>query len=191
MHAPDLESYLTAYREAKDPASRRFEAAWLMLHAPGMTPWVRWGLGRWARPTEREMFRDNGWPVEEKDQHSWFLGDEPPTGDPAEAWIHPAGWDSALARTIFTAAELGQAQHEHAALTKAGPGANFVCAQTLAWAKTHRDDPRLPEALHLCVQATRYGYTDDATTGWSRQAFKLLHQRFPNSSWAAKTKYWY
>jgi TolA-binding protein len=25
----------------------------------------------------------------------------------------------------------------------------------------------------------------------SEQAFRLLHQRYPNSEWAKKTKYWY
>jgi len=188
---PALAPYLNGYDAARDPAARRFEAAWLILHAPGMTPWVRWGVGRQEPPAERDIFRDNWWPVEHANQRAWFLGgDDVPAREP-DSWTDPPGLDARLAPALFSPSERAQAERERAAITAAGPGANFVCAQTLAWAKSHPNDPRLPEALHLCVQATRYGYTDDTTTPWSRQAFTLLHKRFPASEWAKKTKYWY
>ena len=190
-YSPSLAPYLKSCRAAPDPASRRFEATWLLLHAPGMTPWVRWGVGRSAPLTERELFRDNWWPVESKSQHAWFLGEEGPVQLEPDSWADPPGWDTKLAQRIFSAAERAQAERERAAITQAGPGANFLCQQTVAWAKSHPKDARLPEALHLCVQATRYGYADDATTGWSRQAFTLLHARYPDSPWAKRTKYWY
>jgi hypothetical protein len=119
------------------------------------------------------------------------LGEQDPTMNEPESWADPPGWDTKLAQTIFTAAERDQAERERALVTQAGPGANYLSQQTIAWAKSHPEDPRLPEALGLCVQATRYGYTDDVTTKWSRQAFNLLHSRYPDSPWARKTKYWY
>jgi hypothetical protein len=61
----------------------------------------------------------------------------------------------------------------------------------LEWAKQHRDDPRVPESLHLVVGATRYGSTDKQSGEFSKAAFELLHQRYPTSDWAKKTKYWY
>jgi hypothetical protein len=188
---PALGSFLQTFRAAPDAASRGFEAAWLMLHTPGLTPWVRWGAGRSALLTEREMFRDNWWPVESKDQHTWFMGGEESATTEPVSWTNPPGWDTRLAQTIFTAAERAQADRERALVTEAGPGANLLCQQTIAWSKSHPKDSRLPEALHLCVQATRYGYADDQTTRWSRQAFALLHSRFPGSSWSKLTKYWY
>jgi len=53
------------------------------------------------------------------------------------------------------------------------------------------DDQRLAEALHLVVRATRYGCSDDGTAQISKQAFDVLHARYPNSSWAKQTPYWY
>jgi len=188
---PALGSNLRAYSAASDGPSRRFEATWLMLHVPGMTPWVRWGVGRSAPVSEREVFRDNWWPVESKSQHPWFLGEEGPVMREPESWIDPSGWDIKLAQRILTAEERGRAERERAQITQAGPGANYLCQQTIAWAKSHPQDERLPEALHLCVQATRYGYTDDATTRWSRQAFSILHSRYGDTPWAKRTKYWY
>jgi hypothetical protein len=61
----------------------------------------------------------------------------------------------------------------------------------MAWAQRTSDDPRVPEALHLAVRATRFGCTDADTGTFSKAAFDLLHQRYPKSSWAQKTKYWY
>jgi hypothetical protein len=53
------------------------------------------------------------------------------------------------------------------------------------------DDPRAPEALHLAVRATRYGCKDEKTGSFSKQAYDALHKKYPKSTWAQKTKYWY
>jgi len=62
--------------------------------------------------------------------------------------------------------------------------------QTVAWARQHRDDPRVPEALHLAVRTSRYTNNAKATT-YPKQAFQLLHSWYPNSTWTAQTPYWY
>jgi len=55
--------------------------------------------------------------------------------------------------------------------------------QTLEWARRHPDDPRVPEALHRAVMATRYRGSDAEAGKYSQQAFALLHQRHPKSPW--------
>ena len=70
-------------------------------------------------------------------------------------------------------------------------GADWLASQTLAWAKAHPDDPRIPQALHLVVQATRRGFTTQESAAYSKQAFDLLHAKYPKSEWALKTKYWF
>jgi hypothetical protein len=62
--------------------------------------------------------------------------------------------------------------------------------RAVLWAKAHPDDSRVPEALHLAVRTTRY--TNGAhTTTFPKQAFVLLHTRYPKSPWTAATPYWY
>jgi hypothetical protein len=61
----------------------------------------------------------------------------------------------------------------------------------LAWAQRASNAPRVPEALHLVVRATRIGCTDADTGAFSKAAYDLLHQCYPKSPWAQKTKYWY
>lgn len=49
-----------------------------------------------------------------------------------------------------------------------------------------------PEALHRVVEATHYGPADGKKSKeYSKQAFDILHRRYPNSEWTKKTKYWY
>ena len=48
----------------------------------------------------------------------------------------------------------------------------------------------VPEALHLAVRTTRYTNGVHTTT-FPKQAFVLLHAKYPESSWAAATPYWY
>ena len=73
----------------------------------------------------------------------------------------------------------------------AGVAPDYLCAQTLTWARSHPNDARVPEALHLAVRATRYGQGDEHTSSYSRKAFQLLHSSYSRSEWAAKTKYWF
>ena len=51
---------------------------------------------------------------------------------------------------------------------------DFLCGETVAWARSHQEDPRVPQALHLAVRTTRYTNGPHATD-FPKQAFTLLH----------------
>ena len=78
-----------------------------------------------------------------------------------------------------------------AAVQALGSAPNYLCKVAIDWANANPNDPRSPEALHLAVRSTRYGCTDKETGKWSKAAFDLLHQRYPNTKWANATKYWF
>jgi len=69
--------------------------------------------------------------------------------------------------------------------------ATHLARQTVEWARKYPDDPRVPEALHRAVIATRFRCTDADTGKYSQQAFAILHRRYPKSRWTAETPYWY
>jgi hypothetical protein len=71
------------------------------------------------------------------------------------------------------------------------PGPDYLAAQTVMWVNRAPNDPRAPEALHLAVNTTRYGCTGSQTGKFSKQAFDLLHRRYPASPWAAQTRFWF
>ncbi|HNS33086.1 MAG TPA: hypothetical protein PKN36_08965 [bacterium] len=69
---------------------------------------------------------------------------------------------------------------------------NYLAQAVIKYADANLKDTRVPEALHLAVQATRYaGFKDENTGGYSKMAFQLLHTKYPDSEWTKKTPYWY
>lgn len=70
-------------------------------------------------------------------------------------------------------------------------GPNHLGREVLAFAAKYPDDPRLPEALHRTVRATRLGCYGEPYAEVSKAAFTLLHKRFPKTDWAKQTPYWF
>src|SRR5438045_3276943 len=52
---PELRAGLLTYAHATNRAERDIEVTWLMLHTPGLNPWIRSGLGRTTPPGERDI----------------------------------------------------------------------------------------------------------------------------------------
>lgn len=164
------------FRSAKTNEERRFAAAFVTLQNPGLSTYVRTGLLRSATLGEIDNFRDNWWCEPLKDEGGRVRADRDPSV-PAPAFL--------------SASEVAQLKQENAKLAEVAVAPNILAAEVLGYAKSHPDDERVPRALHLVVRSTRYGCTDAETTKWSEKAFRLLHDRYPKSEWAAKTKYHY
>jgi hypothetical protein len=88
-------------------------------------------------------------------------------------------------------AEKRAAAQERRKLAALPTAPNYLSAAAIAWAKRSPDDPRVPEALHLAVRTTRYGCVDDRSGPLSKEAFRLLHSRYPKSKWTRNTPYWF
>lgn len=178
---PKLAVALHAYAAQSSAADARFDAVFLLLRTPGLSPLLHFGYGRVTVAGKIDSFHDNWWELRQPGSNS--------SPDPLQA---PKGVADSVPQIFLSSTQRAAGDREWAALAgRAGVATNFLCAETLAWAKSHPGDPRLPEALHLAVRATRYGPADKSTRDYSRQSFELLHRRFPNSEWVRKTKYWY
>ncbi|MGB9197135.1 MAG: hypothetical protein WCB53_09450 [Terriglobales bacterium] len=164
------------FRSAKTNEEKRFAAAFVTLQNPGLSPYVRTGLLRSGTLGEIDNFRDNWWCEPMKDQPGRTRPDRDPTV-PAPAFL--------------SASNQTQLERELVRLADAAVAPNFLAAEVLDYAQSHPNDERVPQALHLVVRSTRYGCTDAETTKWSAKAFNLLHERYPKSEWATKTKYHY
>ncbi len=172
---PELAESMRRYTAEQPPDAARFDAAYAMLRNPGLAPTVRTGFGRLTKLNQIDNFRDNWWLLHVETSN-----------------VVDAQRRDAPALEFLSAAERAQGENESKDLQTNAPVApDTLCAQTLSWASTHRDDPRIPEALHLCVRATHLGMTGPGTSAWSKRAFQLLHTQYPKSDWAQKTKYWY
>lgn len=177
---PQLKPLLTGYQRAATPEARRFAAAYLSLKFPGLRPYVTAGVGRTSELKEIDSFRDNWWCAAPTSASARLEGEDP---EQAKA---------PLQRSLqFLADHQAIAAGQLSTLQSFGTGPNYLCRAVIEFATKSPADARLPEALHLAVKSTRYGCTDKETGRWSKAAFDLLHRRYPNTSWARDTKYWF
>ncbi|HKW98245.1 MAG TPA: hypothetical protein VJN43_10965 [Bryobacteraceae bacterium] len=187
--APELEQPLRSYVEARGAEARGFAAVWLMLKSPGLQPYVRAGFSRMSPVGKRDLFHDNWWCSLAPDPSNTFRNyylENIVLSEPQQ----PLYKDGAPQAHFLSKAEQEQGREEWSRLTKAPAAPEYLAAQTLEWAKAHPDDARVPEALHMVVSAGHYGCGKEKSP-FSEQAFRLLHQKYPDSEWAKKTKYWY
>jgi hypothetical protein len=175
---PKLASLFAAYANAKSPADRQFAASVFILNNPGARPYVTGGAPREVDYGRIEDYGDNWW------------GAKGMVGD-----AHYDGPESApkprLRPQFLTAADVAIATTEVKSLKALGDAPNILSADVLAYAQSHPTDARVPEALSRCVKATRFGTRNAKTGTFSKQAFRLLHQRYGGTKWAAQTPYFY
>jgi hypothetical protein len=160
------------YLTAPDPEAARFAAVFLMLRAPTVSPFIEAGAnaGDLAQVSRLGAVR---WGFVAVCQY------EPPVPQSNSSFLNAeqqAGNDAELQRMK----------------AEAPSGSSYLATHVLAWTRSHPDDPRVPEALHIVVELRRRGcWKARDEPNYGKTAFQLLHQRYPKSEWTQKTKYWY
>ncbi|HEY0544576.1 MAG TPA: hypothetical protein VGC91_04190 [Pyrinomonadaceae bacterium] len=184
--APELKTNLDAYLAATTPANRKSAALYTILKFPGLEPYMDSNIGRLTPLGERDIYRDNWWcdlsPVKSADEAAAGLSDD------STKKLLPT---EAVELEFFSGAQRAAATRERAQLLAQGAAPNYLAREAIAWANRTPNDPRVPEALHIAITATRYGCSNEETGKWSKAAFDLLHKRYPQSPWAKKTPYWF
>jgi hypothetical protein len=170
---PQLKADLDAYDKAADRNAREIVGVWTLLRYPGLSVNVSSGLGRRLPVREMDHWTENWWCAPDKVRFPAAK----PSPEPSEFPLY------------LTSEARATAKHELEQFVKPGP--NYVADVTMRWAKAQPADPRIPQALHLVVEGTRWGCSDAETTRWSRQAYSLLHSKYPKSPWTARTPYWF
>jgi hypothetical protein len=190
---PELSADMRAYLAERDPAAADFLAVFLMLRAPGLEPTLRDGLSRSIPVLKLDQFRDNWWELPNRYSNAPEDGQHPTPYDLSSQALYDLYPDGNFGPSDFLPKDQrASGEAEWKQLTgRADAAANYLCPIVFAWAHAHPQDPRVPQALHLAVNATHYGPNDETTSTYSKQAFDLLHRRYPNSEWTKKTKFWY
>jgi hypothetical protein len=180
---PRLVPALDEFVATPQPDAKKFLAIYTWLKFPGLEPVVDQGIGRQTELNARDEYRDNWW-------CSAALSSYPQTTDKEDA---PRSYTAEGNRppTFLSPAEIAGAAREYSTLKSLGAGPNYISRQVIESANRNPKDPRVPEALHLAVYTTRYGCTDKETARWSKAAYDVLHRKYPNSTWAKQTKYWF
>jgi hypothetical protein len=187
--APEMRQPLNEYMAATTPQNIKAAGLYVLLKFPGTRPFISPNLGRFAPLNERDTYRDNWWCERSPDSYS---ATQEESAEGAESTAQKSKPTIEPPRPDFMSAEQrGSGAKERAELAAYGTAPNYLARQAVEWAGRSPNDPRVPEALHIAVMATRYGCTDEATGALSKAAWELLRRRYPNTTWAKKTPYWF
>lgn len=209
---PELQADLAEYSAAQGEA-REFASIFVLLRNAGLRPFVSASPGRgWFYSTDDgthfngiDDFGDNWWcrflPAQDKQSYGggfyyMFAKPRPPLED-----VYPGGTVSEP--DFLSAQEKAAARDEFQVLTALPSAARWLGQIAVEWANAHPDDPRVPEALHHVVRAWRYGCVEQTQAAAqsqpeeknprnsSKEAFEILHKRYPENEWTKKTPYWF
>jgi TolA-binding protein len=202
---PELKDALAEYAKTSDPKAAESAAIFAILRNPGFRPFVSAIPGRgWFYHIGRvesnfnsiDNFGDNWWcrfvsVKKDSPADSGFYRLFSTLRAPLQE-IYPGGVVPAPA--FLSVQDKTTAAEELNALADLSSAPRWLGQFTIDWAKTHPDDPRVPEALHNVVRSWRYGCTEtnekDAPN-YSKDAFEILHNRYPDNDWTKKTPYWF
>ncbi len=185
---PQMRSHIEPYDRADSAEARRFALVFMVMQFPEMQPFVN-ALG--MSPLITTGISSGSWwcyDVGADQEHSSYQ---------SPFWAEGSGTQSKPKVTLppapswLTAAERQAGEREWRKLSAIGAAPLYFAPAVLDWAKAHPDDPRVPEALHYFVRSTRFGCVDRSIGPYSREAFNLLHRKYPKSEWTKKTPYWY
>lgn len=189
---PGLKSEFENIAAENTRDARHFASVFTILRNPGLRPNVTNGVLRSDAIDAINQYRDNWWcPAVDPSDLSGQEG--------GNAWIPaiPIPLRQVDSQKDFgPPAFLGDAEKKSATaqwqrIASTGAAPDYLTDAALDWVKSNPTDERVPEALYLAVRSTRFGCTTPATAKLSKQAYDVLHSKYPKSPWAVKMKYWY
>jgi len=186
--SPSLATDVSRF-ETAPPADRHIAGLRLLLRTPGLHADVK-GLEDDQDYDQRELSRD----FEHTFRRNWWCAvSKGESNGPSESALLPVLYRAKDVPfpSFLSADEREAARRELEAMAAIGTAPNHLAAEAVKWAKARPTDPDAAEALAHAVEGTRWGCTDARTTAASRTAFQTLHQLFPRSEWARRTRYWY
>ena len=187
--APVLRADLDRVERAPSPADRHIAAVRLLLRTPGMRARV---IG--AEDDESLRRREPARTFDHTFRRNWWCSFAPGDAElalPDAELLRLIYGEAVPAPSFLTAADHDALRSELAALARLGSAPNYLAREAVEWAKSRSGDGDAAEGLALAVEGTRWGCTDQRTTGFSKSAYQTLHLLFPSSEWARRTKYWY
>lgn len=205
---PELKPALAEYASAPAGEQRDFTAVFEILRNPGFRPFVSASPGRgWfysmnePRFDKLDEFQDNWWCsfAPAKSNENWGRNYYRMFSTPSRPLqlVYPGGM--LTSPHFLSDQDRADAEKENATLAALPSAPRWLGQSAIALATAHPEDPRVPEALHLAVNAWRYGCTETSVNpseqqegpNYSKQAFEILHSRYPDNEWTKKTPYWF
>jgi hypothetical protein len=166
---------------AAPPGRRRIEALDLLLHVPGLSPFIEPYEGRVNQRTPMTQLIHSS-----AHENWWCTG-----GLDRGAIIYPQYVHDRVEPRAPAFAQPLRDAYAVEAKDLGISGASFMLRGAITWAKEYPDDAGVPEALSLAIRGTQWACPDAATKKLAASAFDVLHGRYGSTTWAQQTRHWY
>jgi len=133
-----------------------------------------WWPGPWGNSIDADVAADYYW---------WGSSFYYPKPHVLEQPLHSLVGTGPLSVPWLNQDQRGRGAAEGRRLVALDDAPDWLAAHALAWAEAAPEDPRIPEALHHAVRTGKVG----GKKHFDRKCFRLLHTRYKQSPWAAKT----
>lgn len=149
---PESAAAAKDFLEARTDAEARFAAVRLVLRAPSVCPSVPGeGFATTNLAQKHSLFT-----------FGWIR---------TSCWIQGPSQKQDQAAGFLSAEQIAEGKKESARIYgQESWEATLLLRECINWAEKHGDDPRVPEALHDAVIASKYRVTDSNTGKYSKQA---------------------
>ena len=134
---------------------------------------------------EHDYFNGNYW-SSETNEHVEKL-DEQKGGDGVDRIL--ASYEEPVLRSLLSTDEQKQVDAEHKVIDANDPP-HLLCQTVMDWARSHPEDPRVPEMLYRVVKQPLWAKHTDYGSKLSHYAFNLLHKQYPKA-WTNRLQWWY
>jgi hypothetical protein len=189
---PQLAPEWTAYSSARNREEQRVAGWFLLAKLPGAAVDLVDPNLAYVRPVGSVPSFQGRWP-------DWLVAPrgarlqpvEPAAVSGDQVCFGLCGSGKLLSRLPdFIAAQAAQAAVERSSFSPVAnvPGVSSIWEELLGYVRAHPRDPRAPEALCWLIHVSHCG-TGHNRSGY--RAFMLLHERYPGSTWAKQSKYYY
>jgi len=175
---PEMSAQTQKYLDASSKQQRDDESLYILLKFPNLSPYIPAGVPEFSTSEETEYYFETSW---------WCK--------PDETEYHIDGTESpkvVVTPRFLSARALAVAKKERDALAAVGNAKSFLGKRVLEWAKRSPEDPRMPEAVYIALQANQgYKYGCGTWEGDDETRTKLetlLKEKYGYSPWAAKVE---
>ncbi len=171
-----LKEDLSGFFQAKTYEEKKFTAALFILKYPRLD---------YVLDSEFDEILVENQSVKERDPYrrNWWCV------FPSRYGYEPYNLD--ILKKFLSSEEIQEAKLENEKIYKI-VAPNYLSEVVINYALKNPTDQRVPEALHLSVRSTRSAECkDEGTSAFSKRAFQILHNNYPNNYWTNQTPYWY
>ncbi len=186
---PDLASLTDGYPLETTDEGRRFAAAFLLLRRPEARPYFASGISRQTPPGKLDNYHDNWWCPMDIELALDSRANVTNSYDPTPNILQDS--TNHITPEFLSGDIAAEAKREFAKLGNMSAATDFLAGIVFHYAKAHPDDTRIPEALHNLVRSGHYGCADVNTWKTTREAFRMLHLRYPANEWTKRTPTWF